>query len=667
MTVHSYAESILLANTLDGKLAPPPPGLVLDPPRKGSYRTPTLPGRPRELMPRRAGDSRTKIPSAGQLADEEHRSTLLHFFCNHELIAVELMALALLKFPDAPDAFRRGLLHTLQEEQEHTRLYRDRMAQTGTCFGDHSLSRMIWDLVAPMDSPLEYVSRLSLTFEQSNLDFAKHYSQAFAQVGDQESSDLLAQIYHDEIAHVGHGLKWLRRFKQQQESDWDAWHNSLALPLSPIRAKAPEGEIAFNEEGRRKAGLGDDFISHLKLYHRSRGRTPHVHSFNPNCESYALAAETQSTFHPSQNARDLEHDLEALILAIAHHEDVVLLRSIPNNKQLAKLQQAGLLLPEIVAYDGKTFPSELAKRKLGGFRPWAWTPEASQLFEGVADNPTENSLHPWREAMPASLLSKALVSQLQEHLHLANNQSRVVTSATAASEFITRHFTQNEQPLLLKPALACAGQGHFSLTGIESLPHCHKWLARTFATQRAIVIEPHLPRIADFSVLYEISRSGEVRFLSYTSLHTDSQGRYLGTTVAPKIGSLLSSELTIRFHENCVQAADEHLSAPEFYKRLLPPVLRKLLPNYHGPVAVDALFFRDAEGRALIRPVVEINARNSMGRIAHHLRRQLAPDGSGRLTIHRLKALAGKTPTGLLLNDPATARRYLATWENVEG
>lgn len=663
MTVQTYAEGILLANTLEGKLAPPPVGLSLDPPRKGSYRSPDLPGRPRELEPRKAGDIRTKIPSAEQLGSEEHRSTLLHFFCNHELIAVELMALALLKFPDAPDAFRRGLLHTLQEEQEHTRLYRARMRDTGTQFGDHSLSRMIWDLVAPMDSPLEYVSRLSLTFEQSNLDFAKHYSKAFSRAGDQDSADLLSKIYHDEIAHVGHGLKWLRRFKQQKESDWDAWHNSLALPLSPIRAKAPEGEIAFNEAGRRRAGLDDDFIARLKLYHRSRGRTPHVHFFNPNCEAYTLAATTGRAFQPSQRAEDLAHDLEALILAVAHHEDVVLLRNPPTSAHLAKLKEAGLRLPEIVSCDGKTFPPSLAKRKLGGFRPWAWSPESSALFEKVADNPTANSLYPWQEPCPADFLSKGLVGTVQEMLQLGDNPSKFFTNAESAQEFVSHHFAADDQPLLLKPSLGCAGQGHLSLATSEDQSRLPRWLEKTFATQQGIVIEPHLNRIADFSVLYEISRSGAVAFKSYTSLRTDTQGRYLGTTVASKIGRLLPPDLTICFHEKCISAGDSHYSAPDFYKHVLPAAFAKLLPHYFGPVAVDALFYEDCHGRAHIRPVVELNARCSMGSIAHHLRRQLAPDATGHLTIHRCQSLAGRIPPGLLLNDPTTAKSYLATWE----
>jgi hypothetical protein len=37
------------------------------------------------------------------------------------------MALVLLKFPAAPAAFRKGVLQTLKDEQEHTRLYLERM------------------------------------------------------------------------------------------------------------------------------------------------------------------------------------------------------------------------------------------------------------------------------------------------------------------------------------------------------------------------------------------------------------------------------------------------------------------------------------------------------------------------------------------------------------
>ena len=222
-SVREFAERILLSNSLEEKLTHAPASLTLDPPERGGYRAPDLPGRPDSLIPVRKKSS-SAFPSPEQLEDEEQRALLLHFFANHELLAVELMALALLKFPDAPDSFRRGVFHTLKEEQNHTRWYVQRMKECGIHFGELPVSPMIWNHIASMESPLDYVSRLSLTFEQANLDYARHYSQVLEQVGDQKTAKILSKIYHDEIAHVGLGIKWLRRWKEQSQSDWDAWH-----------------------------------------------------------------------------------------------------------------------------------------------------------------------------------------------------------------------------------------------------------------------------------------------------------------------------------------------------------------------------------------------------------------------------------------------------------
>lgn len=663
MTVRDFAENILLANSLEEKLTPPPPGLSIDPPRRGEYFSPELPGRPEELRPRQASEARTKIPSIEQLADEDHRSVLLHFFCNHELLAVELMALALLKFPDAPDAFRRGLLHTLKEEQEHTRLYLNRMAATGTAFGEHSLSRMIWDHIATMTSPIEYVSRLSLTFEQSNLDYANHYGKAFARIGDTETASLLEKIYHDEIAHVGYGLKWLRRFKQQKESDWDAWHRSLARPLTPVRAKAPEGSVPFNTEGRKRAGFDDDFIDSLKIYQRSRGRTPFLHLFNPNCESHVAADSSGNSFFPNRAARHLEEDLETLILANAHPDDIALLRIPPDASHLARLKKAGLPLPEILPLKEKTFASILPTRKLGGFRPWAWSPEMSSLLAPLADNPTPNSLHPWREALPNSFFGKSLIQSLVGKLDLANNESHSFQSHDSASEFLTKHLPHS--PLLLKPEFACAGRNQFAITSQTPSAAIENWLTRQLEEQDSVVIEPHYRRLLDFSALYDLTADGEARFVAFTRLLTDSRGHYLGTRVAPKIGNLFPQELTVLFHQNLVEASGQKHRGPDFYKKVLPGLLPNLLPGYQGPVAIDAFFHSDPAGETLLRPIVEINTRCSMGRIAHNLRRKLAPNSTCELIIHRL-GKESKPPPGLPLNDPTKAQSFQALWRKLD-
>lgn len=53
------------------------------------------------------------------------------------------MALALLKFPDAPASFGRGLLETLRDEQTRPRLYMHRMEQCGIKFGELPPSTII--------------------------------------------------------------------------------------------------------------------------------------------------------------------------------------------------------------------------------------------------------------------------------------------------------------------------------------------------------------------------------------------------------------------------------------------------------------------------------------------------------------------------------------------
>ena len=338
--VFEFAERVLMSTSLADKLAHAPVALTLDPPKRGSFIAPSLPGRPDHLKPK-SNDGKSPFPSADQIHNEEQRGILLHFFANHELLAVELMALALLKFPDAPDSFRKGILRTLQEEQNHTLWYLERMKDCGLNFGDYHLSPMIWSHISSMESPLDYVSRLSLTFEQANLDYAKHYSQVLARAGDHKTADLLSRIYRDEIAHVGYGLKWLRRWKQKAQSDWDAWHKQLHFPLSAIRAK---GLAPFNEEGRRKAGMDEHFIASIKRYQASRGRSPDLYWFNPDVE---LAANDINWKAP-QRLEKLAADLEfAFALAAPSSDDLILLRNQPSDRHREALAHHNLIFPEV--------------------------------------------------------------------------------------------------------------------------------------------------------------------------------------------------------------------------------------------------------------------------------------------------------------------------------
>ena len=274
MNITEFAEQVVFGTTLEEKLQRP--GRLTNDSKRDRLTKRSLskiiPGRPYGLQMQQGQGGQP--PSDNQLENEQSRGQLLHFLANHELLATELMALVLLKFPDAPSAFRRGVLVTLQEEQEHTQMYLDRMAECGVEFGTYPVSGQFWRLIEPMESPMDFVSRLSLTFEQANLDYSLHFASVFDRIGDDRTAKVLHKIYRDEISHVQHGLHWFRQWKDPQHSDWEAYQSLLDFPMSPQRGRGPRA--TFNRKGRSEAGLTDDFIDAIEIYRQSRGRPPRV-------------------------------------------------------------------------------------------------------------------------------------------------------------------------------------------------------------------------------------------------------------------------------------------------------------------------------------------------------------------------------------------------------
>src|SRR4051812_23560824 len=114
MSLEDFAKTILFSRTLAEKLGSPDaadfsaaePGVAR---RLEGPEIPEFPGRPPELFPREKPARAAAFPRVEELGDPRRRGEVLHFFANHELLATELMALALLRFPEAPAAFREGL------------------------------------------------------------------------------------------------------------------------------------------------------------------------------------------------------------------------------------------------------------------------------------------------------------------------------------------------------------------------------------------------------------------------------------------------------------------------------------------------------------------------------------------------------------------------------
>lgn len=256
MEIREWANRILAADSIEEKLLDP---IVFTDHQPGPPIFWKEPSRPQGMEFKRHS-RKEKLPAFHEHRDPDKRAICMHRFAGHELLAVEIMAYALLAFPEAPCHFRRGVANTLREEQGHVQLYINRMAEMGLRFGDLPLYRHFWSYVPFLTSPLRYISVMSLTFEMANLDFAPLYGNSFARCGDEASAALMNTILEDEIAHVAFGWNWLRKMKPGERSEWETWRDNTPAIMTPKRACG----FVVMEENRKRAGITEDWIHNLK-------------------------------------------------------------------------------------------------------------------------------------------------------------------------------------------------------------------------------------------------------------------------------------------------------------------------------------------------------------------------------------------------------------------
>ncbi len=688
MELREFAEQVLFATSLEEKLRAPDsitderPGIALV--------TPDAPSRPANLIFKPHAAGKSEFPGLHQLEKKSERGKLLHFFGNHELLATELMALVLLKFPDAPAAFRQGVFRTLKDEQEHTRLYIERMKSCGIEFGELPVSGYFWRCVSPMEHPIDYVSSLCLTFEQANLDFAGHFAKSFANIGDNETSDLLGKIYRDEIGHVAYGLKWFRRWKNPGENDWDAFCRVLKFPLSPQRAKG----FSLNVEGRRAAGFDAQFIAEINVYSQSKGRTPSVFIFNPFAEGRIAEGKT---FNPTKHQAQLARDLENLPQFLCRQDDIVLTSQKPSVEFLSRVKSAGFPLPEFVETKNV---GDLKNRKLGSLRPWAWGPDSYELLKPIFASVTgekradEKRFNPkiaqlYSKTWSANFLRQIISSKLQEQVWLCgeNEVGVAVNSVEEAFAAIAKIRARGHHKIVVKEAFGVAGSNAMRLFEPEILPPQLRWLENKFAQNRELVVEPWLERDLDFSAQLEMTANG-LKLCGYTGLQCDARGQFVANFAESHHHKRIPAKIVSLFRE----PADISNRLLEFYGEVFAALeieLRKI--DFTGPIGIDAFVYRAENGTVKLKPVVEINPRYTMGRVLVELMRQTFQNSFGSFRLvnaAQLRAegfenfpayaqmLAEKFPLqlegeplpriregALCLNDPATAQVCLAVFQ----
>ena len=454
------------------------------------------------------------------------------------------------------------------------------------------------------------------------------------------------------------------------ESDWDGYLRLLPPPMTPRRAKGP----IFDEDGRRQAGLSERFIRELEVFGGSKGRPPVFWLFNPFCE-YEIAR-GRPGFSPTISARALARDLEVVPTYLARETDAVIVEEPPRAAWLKQMREAGFVLPEFRRLGATELPRE---HKVGGIEPWGWSPEVFERFRpwrarllaldgasgewcrgllGSADFQSTGLAQFYSKSWSTEFFKDWLERHPETNLFFSTKADAgdVFTDWPSARERLAQGLAAGT-PWLAKAPWGTSGTQNRKFLSVEELDSSWGgWARKIVESQGALVVEPLLEKVADLSLQLEVTESGG-KLLGVRRFFTGSRLEYRGTALDPKLSGLSSNELKFL-----------HGGALENWRRLALDVAQALKTSgYRGPAGIDALLWRRGE-QLFLKPLVELNPRWTMGRVALALEEHVLPGtpaGWFFLSVQEGREWRGRFPARLqrsrlaegivFTNDPETA------------
>jgi hypothetical protein len=164
------------------------------------------------------------------------------------------------------------------------------------------------------------------------------------------------------------------------------------------------------------------------------------------------------------------------------------------------------------------------------------------------------------------------------------------------------HRLLESSPFLIKDEFGVSGKGNLLISSLQILQRIVTYISKQERDGKdtRFLLEPLLNKKTDFSCQFEIDATGKTKILSIQKMQNSG------------------------FAFSSIQTAES--SFPDFldksgYFGQVEAIASELHQvGYFGPVCLDSMLLEDGK----IVPVVEINARKSMGLINHHIDRFLA-------------------------------------------
>jgi hypothetical protein len=307
-----------------------------------------------------------------------------------------------------------------------------------------------------------------------------------------------------------------------------------------------------------------------------------------------------------QNA--IFRQLQFLPILYADSKDTVLLSDLPSESYWHHLQKMGIPPPHHATVE--------AKNHLDNQHIESWGP--SRLIAKWADE----------RHLPYFIPKWEVVKQVNSKLFSFEHSSKLphatlLYSSTQAEQWL--HSFPGKK--VLKTCFGVSGTGHLIIEDVK-IQHARifSFLQKEWDKDLPVIGEPWMKRVLDFSTQWEMSRNHRISYLGATLCENDERGQYRSNTVG---------DVNHLFHI--------HLPFLEQHLNIVEPLLQRIASlGFFGNIGIDAMLYTDETHSIHLHPVVEINARKTMGWAALQFQKQHAPNQV--LKFHFAPALTGYLP-----------------------
>src|SRR5215468_8490134 len=204
------------------------------------------------------------VPDSGAETLEAKRQRA-HREYNQEVQTLEIAALCLTDYPDAPWELRMQLARQCWDEARHTELHYRHLKELGGWKGMYPIANLDWSVVGMLDSLPARLAVQHRTFEAGALDIVTAAVPMLRDMGDHGSAEMVEAIEADEIQHVRFANEWLRRMTDSRPRTVMEIAAAVAWLRKVVEATGldPLKNISTNDATRQMAGFSEAEVTQV--------------------------------------------------------------------------------------------------------------------------------------------------------------------------------------------------------------------------------------------------------------------------------------------------------------------------------------------------------------------------------------------------------------------